>query len=94
MQHRIFQNSFGLDGYFIFGSSRFSVSGNKCRGLRAQSFFVPAAAIVVLIEQLVVSASRPSRAENATEVGRSELPSTTRPAVYPSAIVRGPDANA
>jgi hypothetical protein len=63
MQHRIFQNSFGLDGYFIFGSSRFSVSGNKCRDLRAQSFFVPAAAIVVLAEQLLVSATRPSSAE-------------------------------
>ena len=33
-------------------------------------------------------------AENATEAGRSELPSTTRPAAYPSAMVRGPDANA
>jgi hypothetical protein len=76
MQHRIFQNSFGLDGYFIFGSSRFSVSGNKCRDLRAQSFFVPAAAIVVLAEQLLVSATRPSSAEYRNPV--RGLPGGTR----------------
>jgi hypothetical protein len=53
MQPRVFQNSFGLDGYFIFGSSLFRISGNKCQTLRVRPFFAPAAVFVVPIAGII-----------------------------------------
>ena len=53
-----------------------------------QGGFVRAAVIVVLPEQLLVSATKPSRSEDSTEARLSGLPSNTRPAAYPFEMER------
>jgi hypothetical protein len=55
-----FKTRFGLNDYFIFGSSRFRACGNKCQDLRVRPFFAPAAVFVVPIAGINVQMAGPS----------------------------------
>ena len=55
-----FKTRFGLDDYFIFGSSRFWVSANKCQELRVRPFFAPAAVFAVPIAGIIMQMAGPS----------------------------------